>query len=373
MTDTQPDPRYHALREQIEGVLSEGKVHSRRTGDWAKVEAYWHVGEALQTHFSGQPRAEYGQQIVRHLSNDLGLSESLLWDILLFRRSVPILSPGRELGWTHVRAVLRLPTQEQRYYYLKVADDGGWTTRQLRAAIKADAHGRHTEQPWAVPPDEDPHQGQPLRPRFGELYTYKVVNGGDPASDEPYLDLGFGVTCRAGAVGLAGLSRSGPREHCPGNATATRNVPFASAPASGVAIVTVSQTGGTLTFTPRPPRTRRYTCVAWVQRVIDGDTLIAVVDLGLDHQTRPLRFRLRGIDCPELGTQAGRNARAYVREALGQVGFVVLTTHKTDNYGRYLADVRYLPGEPDPEVVRRRGRYLNRELLDRHLAKRYVR
>ena len=68
-----------------------------------------------------------------------------------------------------------------------------------------------------------------------------------------------------------------------------------------------------------------------------------------------------------------RNAKAYVQEVLGQVGFVVLTTHKTDNYGRYLADVRYLPGEPDPEVVRRRGRYLNRELLDRHLAKRYVR
>lgn len=32
-----------------------------------------------------------------------------------------------------------------------------------------------------------------------------------------------------------------------------------------------------------------------------------------------------------------------------------LTTHKTDNCGRYLADARYLPGEPDPKVVRRRG------------------
>ena len=110
-----------------------------------------------------------------------------------------------------------------------------------------------------------------------------------------------------------------------------------------------------------------------MQRVIDGDTLIAIVDLGLDHQTRPQRFRLRGIDCPELGTQAGRNAKAFTQNALGQVGFIVLTTHRTDNYGRYLADVRYLPDQPEPEIVRQRGRYLNGELLDRRLAKRYVR
>ena len=161
------------------------------------------------------------------------------------------------------------------------------------------------------------------------------------------MDLGFGITCRAPAVGLHGAE---PDQ-----------------------VVTVTQESGTRSVTVRPPNTRRYTYTAWVQRVIDGDTLIAIVDLGLDHQTRPQRFRLRGIDCPELGTQAGRNAKAFAQNALGQVGFIVLTTHRTDNYGRYLADVRYLPGQPDPEIVRQRGRYLNRELLERRLAKRYVR
>ena len=43
-------------------------------------------------------------------------------------------------------------------YYLEAADQRGWTTRQLRGAIKAGAFGGHTDQPWAVPPDEDPHQ-----------------------------------------------------------------------------------------------------------------------------------------------------------------------------------------------------------------------
>ena len=111
MANAIPPPQYPLLRDHIEGILTEGKVHSRRTGEWAKVEAYWHVGDALTGHFRDHPRAEYGQQTVRNLSQDLNLSESLLWDILLFRRSLPILYSSRELGWTHVRAVLRLPGQ----------------------------------------------------------------------------------------------------------------------------------------------------------------------------------------------------------------------------------------------------------------------
>ena len=348
MTEARPDRQYHALREQIEGILSEGKIDTRQASEWSRVETYWHIGDALQTHLRGNPRAEYGQQIVLNLSKDIGLAESTLGEILLFRRSLPIPSTSRKLGWSHIREVLRAPSQDQRLYYLRAADQGRWSVRHLRQAIRADAYGQAADQPWAVPPDQDPHQGQPLRARFGELHTYKMVPGGDPASDELYLDLGFAVTCQASLVGLKGAE---PDQ-----------------------LVTISHGGGCArTFTVRPARTRRYTYVAWVERIIDGDTLIAVVDLGLGHQTRPQRFRLRGIDCPELGTLAGRAARTFVQEALAQVGFVVLTTHRTDAYGRYLADVRYLPGEPDPEVVRRRGRYLNRELLDRHLARRYVR
>jgi len=56
MSSQSPSPQYHALREQIEGILSEGKTHTRRAGEWEKVEAYWHIGDALQTHFRGNPR-----------------------------------------------------------------------------------------------------------------------------------------------------------------------------------------------------------------------------------------------------------------------------------------------------------------------------
>ena len=37
-----------------------------------------------------------------------------------------------------------------------------------------------------------------------------MVPTGDPASDQIYLDLGFGVTCRASLVGLKGVARRHP-------------------------------------------------------------------------------------------------------------------------------------------------------------------
>lgn len=118
--------------------------------------------------------------------------------------------------------------------------------------MRADAYGLHTDQPWAVPPDEDAHQDQPLRARFGELYTYGVMPVGDPASDEFDLDLGFHLTCTLGALGLQDLEGLRP----------------------GALVTSTRGPEGRYTFTRRPPHTRRYTYVAWVHRVIDGDTRI---------------------------------------------------------------------------------------------------
>ncbi|MFH1570092.1 MAG: hypothetical protein ABIL09_19020 [Gemmatimonadota bacterium] len=86
----------------------------------------------------------------------------------------------------------------------------------------------------------------------------------------------------------------------------------------------------------------------------------------------------------ELSTQAGRapgggrlaagethHATAHVEDVLSPVGFaVVVTDYATDNCSRCPADLRYLPGELDPQVALKRGRSLNRELLERRLARR---
>ena len=65
-------------------------------------------------------------------------------------------------------------------------------------------------------------------------------------------------------------------------------------------------------------------------------------------------------------------ARAYVERVLDAVDFVIVATHRTDRYGRYLADVRYLPGATEPEAVLEEGCLLNQELLDKGVVRPYL-
>ena len=85
-----------------------------------------------------------------------------------------------------------------------------------------------------------------------------------------------------------------------------------------------------------------YIYKAELIRVVDGDTVDFIVDLGFDTSRRE-RFRLYGIDAPELRTEAGKAAKAWLWEALQPlesiyVQTVQLTTKaKRDKYGRFLA------------------------------------
>lgn len=337
-----PTPTYHALREQLEQLLVEGRVSHKQAAEWGKVETYWHLGDALHAHLEGQPRAEYGQQVVLDLSSDLGLSQSLLWDLLRFRRCLPTLATYGELGWSHIRETLSLPSQDQRRFYLQAANQHHWSVRQLREAIQTDHFGGVTDAPLAVSDDDDAAAAVPLLPRLGSLYTYRVRS---TPEGRRCLDLGFHIHWSPPIPAL---------RQCDAGA-----------------IVTIPP--DTDMLVPRRSGTRMWTYVAQVERVIDGDSFVATVHPGFDHFLPGQRIRLNGIDCPELYTLAGRTARDFVRHALDAVDFVVLTTFRTDTYGRYLADVLYLPGTSDPLVVRRKGIYLNRQLLDERLARRYLR
>jgi micrococcal nuclease len=78
--------------------------------------------------------------------------------------------------------------------------------------------------------------------------------------------------------------------------------------------------------------------------VIDGHTVDLLVDLGFGVHVKE-RFRLYGIDAPEMPTEAGKIAKAYLESILGTAIELYVATRKmirrpqekTDKYGRYLA------------------------------------
>jgi endonuclease YncB( thermonuclease family) len=120
-----------------------------------------------------------------------------------------------------------------------------------------------------------------------------------------------------------------------------------------------------------PEKKRLYTYAATLRRVIDGDTILARVDLGF--RTWILQtFRLRGIDAPEVTCALGQKSKAEVRSRLEPCTCLVIKSYKQEKYGRFLADVFYSKGAGDDrERILREGAFLNQELLDEGLAAPY--
>lgn len=107
--------------------------------------------------------------------------------------------------------------------------------------------------------------------------------------------------------------------------------------------------------------TVNYTYNARVTKVIDGDTLELSIDLGF-RITTVQRARVLGIDTPEMfsGTTAERAEGKWARSVtwnwcLARDNIVVVTTQKTDSFGRWLADVKSLSGENLTEFLLSKG------------------
>ena len=88
-----------------------------------------------------------------------------------------------------------------------------------------------------------------------------------------------------------------------------------------------------------------YKYKAKLVRVIDGDTVDAMIDLGFDTWVKK-RIRLSGIDAPEVRTRdkeekvKGFAAKARVQEVLDQSdGEFYLTSQSLDKYGRCLGEI----------------------------------
>ena len=88
-----------------------------------------------------------------------------------------------------------------------------------------------------------------------------------------------------------------------------------------------------------------FTYAAKLIQVIDGDTVDLLIDLGFGVHVKE-RCRLYGIDAPEMPTEAGEAAKAYLESLIGaatgdlHVQTIKMTRkpkERTDKYGRYLA------------------------------------
>lgn len=299
------------------------------------IECYWNIGKYIQLHIlENKERAGYGKFLFQRLAQDTGRNEDTLSRSVLFYKTYPSISAlGRKLTWSHYRQLITVKDPDKR--------------KQLEEQFQKKEFDSHRSQAFlnfkksqSAPKDEPTSQ---LAFTRGRLSVYPVIEGTD-SEDGILLDLGFRVRKT--------LARP-PENTKPGD--------FLQLNPSKAAFSKVFAS-----------RAEIFTYKAEVLKVIDADTLLCKIELGFGLFIEQ-KFRLRGIDCPELGTDEGLAAKKFVQARLAACDFIVAKTFKDtfDKYDRYLTDVFYAKGEKDPLLVAEKGVYLNQELLDERLARVY--
>ena len=304
---------YKALLSEITSIYQSSLEDS--DSDWNKSILYgnWSIGKKITELFDSTD-SRYGEEIITSLSKDLnskvgkGFSPRNLRSFHKFYKTYPKTQINPILSWSHYSILITIEDPKQRKSLETKAIQKKLSFRDLRSLTLSKKTSDQAYLPDLLP-----------RPELN-LYQYKLIY---PFPENPsllFLDLGFDVSINL--------------------------------PPSYVTVATVPS----------------YTYTAHLKRVIDGDTLEVLIDLGFSNYITQ-RLRLKSLDTPELPTPEGVKAKKFVEKSLKDSKFLIIKTHSHDKYDRYLVDVFYLPGDVTEEDVIQKGRFLNQEILDEGMGR----
>jgi endonuclease YncB( thermonuclease family) len=331
--------------DQLVAAIRQTRAASRARVEQAvrqeKVRACWETGRLIDAHvLQRKERADYGENILERLSADLGTSRTELSYMLQFARAYPVLRTSEDLTWSHYESLLALNDDKEREEVRALASKEKWPLQKLREEVK--------KRKAAKGETPAPAQEAPLTAKPGKPGTYRMVKAAvGPETGKVVIDLGFSNYYRT-----------------------SKDLRFKE---GAIIEVIPAFPGAGSTPSDKIKLSKRatadlYTYRAWVFRVLDGDTIEAVVDLGFGVRSVQT-LRLRGIDAPELVSKEGKEAKAALEEMLklqdgggrmadGETsGPVLIRTVKSDKYDRYLADIFYADKNGKQE-------YLNSRLLE---------
>lgn len=134
------------LYTQIQGVLQQARQQAKRSVNQAMVLAYWQVGRLIVEHEQGgQDRAAYGAQTLQVLAQRLtaefgsGFAVQSLRNYRQFYQTFPHneirSTPWSELGWSHIKAIMRVPDPAARQWYALEAVSQTWSVAALDRQI----------------------------------------------------------------------------------------------------------------------------------------------------------------------------------------------------------------------------------------------
>lgn len=138
---------------EIKSILALARQKVRAQVNTIMVEAYWSIGKRIvEQELLGKERADYGSYIVKRLSQELsnefgrGFSIANLKNFrqfyVVFKEDSIGYTLCSQLGWSHIRSIMRVGCEKAREFYLRETIDQNWSVRHLERNIKSNYFSR---------------------------------------------------------------------------------------------------------------------------------------------------------------------------------------------------------------------------------------
>ena len=138
------------LLNTVISIIENAKEKAIRSVDHERTLMYWYIGKHIvEEEQQGKERAEYGNYIIKYLSQSLepiygsGYSMRQLYLFVQFYKAFPIVNAVRsQLNWTQYRNLSRIEDEQKREFYIAESIKNHWTSRQLERQINSSLYER---------------------------------------------------------------------------------------------------------------------------------------------------------------------------------------------------------------------------------------
>lgn len=141
-----PQKSEEKLIGEIRLLIEQTRSNVAQTVNSALVLLNWHIGKRINDEILKNKRAEYGEEIVASLSQQLtaeygrGFTRDNLFRMIQFVELFPdleiVASVTRQLTWTHIVEILPIKDQLKREFYIEMCRIERWSVRTLRDKIQ---------------------------------------------------------------------------------------------------------------------------------------------------------------------------------------------------------------------------------------------
>lgn len=149
---------YRPIVDEIKGIVHRGRDTAYMAASTAMIQTYWSIGRRIvEVEQAGANRAGYGESLIDVLAAELtgefgnGFSARNLRNFrqffLMFPRQEIWNTCVPNLSWSHFRALLRVPDEDARLWYMNEAKVENWTVRTLDRNISTQYYYRLLQAP----------------------------------------------------------------------------------------------------------------------------------------------------------------------------------------------------------------------------------